>query len=177
MAVSRRNFLVAGQTLLAAAALPMKFFGAAGALGLGSSDAEILASANRGTFLPLVNSSFAVRSGLLTPAWLTLLSVEDMNPKTPIHATPMAVGLKRSKVAPPQLTDTFALQFYATGEKLEQGTYELEHHSLGRFSLFLVPSGTSTYIAVISHLLGGAPIAGPTKRVSPKGKAGVQAEL
>ena len=176
MAVSRRNFLVAGQTLLAAAALPMKFFGAAGALGLGSSDAEILASANRGTFLPLVNSSFAVRSGLLTPAWLTLLSVEDLNPKTPIHARPMAFGLKASRVAPPTL-DTFALNFYGTGEKLQQGTYELEHHSLGRFSLFLVPSGTSTYIAVISHLLGGAPITGPTKRVSPKGKAGVQAEL
>lgn len=175
MAVSRRNFLVAGQTLLAAAALPMKFFGAAGALNLGSSDVDVLASANRGTFLPLVNSSFAVRSGLLTPAWLTLLSVEDMNPKNPIHARPMAFAQRVPKVAPPAL-DTFALHFYGTGEKLQQGTYELEHHSLGRFSLFLVPSGTPTYIAVISHLLGGAPIAGP-KRVNSKGKAGVQAEL
>jgi len=176
MAVSRRNFIVAGQALLAATTLPMKFFGTAAGLEFGASNNANLASSTRNTFLPLVNSSFAVRSGLLTTAWLTLLSVEDMNPKSPIHAAPMAIGLKLPKVAPPQLTDTFALHFYATGEKLEQGTYELEHHSLGRFSLFLVPSGTSTCNAVISHLLGSAPVTGP-KRVNSKAKGGVQAEL
>ncbi len=169
MSVSRRRFLVAGQTLLAAAALPLKFFGAA-TLEFGSANTANLASWTKGTFKPLVSSSFAVHSGARTTAWFTLLSVEDMNSKTPTETAPMAFGLKPSS-APPPATDTFALHFHGTGETLQQGTYELEHHALGKFSLFVVPSGATTYTAVISHIESATPIRAP-KRLNRKAQAG-----
>lgn len=175
MYVSRRGFLVAGQTLLAAAALPTKFFGAS-SFGFGSSKAANLAFSTKETFLPLVNSSFAVRSGPLTTAWLTLLSVEDMNSKTFIQSKPItASGLKASRTTPTSI-NTFALHFYGTGEELQQGTYELEHHSLGQFSLFLVPSGKSTYMAVISHIRSVTPIE-PPMRINSKARVAAPAEL
>jgi hypothetical protein len=163
MDASRRNFLVAGQTLLALAAMPINFFGAV-ASSIFSSQAAKLALLTRETFLPLVNSKFAVRSGMLTTAWLTLLSVEDMNQKAPAVAIPMAVPPKTARTAPPQI-DTFALHFDLVGETLRQGTYELEHDALGRFPLFIVPSGTAKYVAVISRIKGsaGAPAPRPAR--------------
>jgi hypothetical protein len=170
MDASRRSFLVAGQTLLALAAMPVKFFGAA-ASSFAWSKAAQLALLTRETFLPLLNSSFAVRSGLLTTTWLSLLSVEDMNQKPPAPAIPMAVQPSAAKTVPPKV-DTFALRFHLIGEPLRQGTYELEHDSLGRFPLFIVPSGTATYVAVISHLQGsaGAP---PPRAAHAKDQPGV----
>jgi len=172
MDASRRNFLVAGQTLLAFAAMPMKFFGAA-ASSWGSSKAANLALLSRENFLPLVNSSFAVREGTLTMAWLTLQSVEDMNQKISAPMLPTAVPPKSAKGAPPKI-DTFALHFDLIGETLEQGTYELEHAALGRFPLFVVPSGASTYVAVISHIHGsaGGPVPQPVRH---KGQLNVPA--
>jgi len=172
MPVSRRSFLVAGQTLLAAAALPLKFFGA-GTLESASANTAKLASWTKGTFQPLVSSSFAVHSGARTPTWFTLLSVEDMNSKTPTETTPLAFGVKPPSLPQPTL-DTFALHFHGTGEALPQGTYELEHHSLGRFSLFVVPSGTTTYTAIISHITSATPIRAP-KRLNSKAQAGAPA--
>jgi hypothetical protein len=169
MPVSRRSFLVAGQTLLAAAALPLKFFGAA-TLEIGSANTANLASWTKGTFQPLVSSSFAVHSGARTTAWLTLLSVEDMNSKAPAKTAPMAFGLKALGLRQPTI-DTFALHFHGTGEALPQGTYELEHHSLGRFSLFVVPSGSTTYMAIISHIESATLIQAP-KRLNSKAQAG-----
>jgi hypothetical protein len=176
MFVSRRKFLLAGQTLLAAVALPTKFFGAASSLNLGSSGATILATATKATFQPLVNSSFSVQVNSLTTAWLTLLSVEDMNPKSPSGLKPMVFGLNAPKPAPQQTTDTFALHFYGTGETLAQGTYDLEHHVLGKFQLFVVPAGTSEYTAVISHLQTALPIRAP-KRLTPMAQVGAPKEL
>jgi hypothetical protein len=175
MAVSRRSFIVAGQTLLAAAALPIKFFGAATGIEPGSPNSSVLASATKATFLPLVNSSFAIVAGSLTNAWLTLLSVKDMNPKTSGQTEPMAFGLKPTKAATAS-TDTFALHFYGTGETLEQGTYEVKHRTLGQFSLFIVPAGPSLYTAVISHLLSAAPVTGP-KPLNSKAQMGAPAAL
>jgi hypothetical protein len=169
MPVSRRTFLVAGQTLLAALALPLKFFGAA-TLEFGSANSANLASWTKGTFDPLVSSSFAVHSGARTTAWFTLLSVEDMNSKTPIETAPIAFGRKALRTPQPAI-DTFALRFHGTGEALQQGTYELEHRSLGRFSLFVVPSGATTYTAIISHVKGAAPVRAP-KRLNSKAQTG-----
>jgi len=164
MPISRRGFLVAGQTLLAAAAFPTKFFGASTSE-FGSTNLD---SWTKGTFEPLVNSSFAVRSGAQTVAWFTLLSVEDM--KAPAQAAgPKALA------TPPVFIDTFALQFHGTGETLRQGTYELEHRSLGRFSLFVVPSGTTTYTAIINHLKSATPIR-PPKRINSKSRAAAPTE-
>jgi hypothetical protein len=163
MDASRRNFLVAGQALLALAAIPIKIFGAA-ASSFGSSKAANLALLSRESLLPLLNSSFAVRGGVLTMAWLTLQSVEDMNQKVSAPTIPMAVPPKPAKGAPPKI-DTFALHFHLIGETLEQGTYELEHAALGRFPLFVVPSGASTCVAVISHIHGsaGGPVPQPVR--------------
>jgi uncharacterized protein DUF6916 len=174
MPVSRRAFLVAGQSLLAAAALPMKFFGASAAE-LGTSNTSNMTAWTKSTFQPLVSSSFAIRSGLRTSAWLTLLSVEDLNSKTPAQTGQMAFGLKSLKTIQPTI-DTFALRFHLTGENLPQGTYDLEHPTLGKFSLFIVPSGATTYTAVISHILNGVTI-NPPRPVKSKPMAGAQAEL
>jgi len=174
MVVSRRKFLVAGQTLLASAALPMNFFGAATS-NVGSSKTANLAALNKESFLPLVNSSFRVHSGSLTRAWFTLLSVQDMNPGAPGRATSAAVLPRKPKSPVPPL-DTFALHFYGTGESLPQGTYEFEHPSFGRFSMFVVPSGKTTYAAIISHLLNAGPILAP-RPVHSKVQGGIPARL
>src|SRR5713101_8270339 len=82
MAVSRRHFLGLGRYFLAAVALPKKFVSDKLFSSSGRSETARLSSFSMQTFLPLVNSSFAVHSGSTTSTWLTLLSVEDMTPKT-----------------------------------------------------------------------------------------------
>jgi len=169
MPVSRRIFIASAQTLLAAAALPMKFFGAASNLGL-PPEANLL-TATKATFQPLVNSSFTVGgSGPLTRNWLTLLSVEEMSSAQP--AKPTTASASKTRATAPTVVDTFALRFYGTGESLPQGTYELENRKLGTFSLFIVPSGPSTYTAIISHVQSGASIPAPKRTVGAPIKAG-----
>ncbi|HYL76331.1 MAG TPA: hypothetical protein VEU96_19120 [Bryobacteraceae bacterium] len=158
---------------MAAAALPAKFLGAA-TLNFASSNSN-LGSWTKGTFQPLVSSSFAVHSGEQIAAWLTLLSVEQLSFNAPTKAAPMAFGIRPSK-APQTIVDTFALHFQGTGETLPQGTYDMEHHALGRFSLFIVPSGGATYSAIISHLESATPIRAP-KRLNSKSLAAAPREL
>jgi len=171
MDFSRRRFIVTGQALVAAAALPFRALGGAANLGSTPFHAVDLRSLTRASFLPLVNSNFAVASGTSPTAWFTLLSVEDMNPKS-AATTAMAVAPKKLKAAAAQ-TDTYALHFYATGERLPQGTYKFQHPLLGEFSLFIVPSGTNTYAAIVSHLLNPGRFPVPVK-AGPK--AGVRAK-
>jgi len=170
MDFSRRRFIVTGQALVAAAALPFRALGGAANLGSTPFHAVDLRSLTRASFLPLVNSNFAVASGTSPTAWFTLLSVEDMNPKS-AATTAMAVAPKKLKAA--AQTDTYALHFYATGERLPQGTYKFQHPLLGEFSLFIVPSGTNTYAAIVSHLLNPGRFPVPVK-TGPK--AGVRAK-
>jgi hypothetical protein len=168
MAVSRRGFLVGGQVLLASAALPTKFLGAVIGSSFSSAKTANLLSLNMASFKPLLNSSFGVRLGARTAAWFTLLSVEDLNQSAPARPTAMAVAPKPVKTATPA-TETFALRFQSTGDTLGQGTYEMQHATLGQFSLFVVPSGTSTYTAVISHFTAATQIL-PPKPVNAKGR-------
>lgn len=142
MGVSRRSFLVLGQTLIAVTAFPMKFWGA---IHNPSGKRANLASLDIANFQPLVNSSFAVGPEASPIAWFRLLSVEAMNART----TPSVTRLRR---APTVSVQTFALHFQATGEKLEQGTYDFDHPVLGRFAMFVVPSGPDTFVAIISHM-------------------------
>jgi hypothetical protein len=174
MPVSRRAFLVAGQSLLAAAALPIKFFGSSAAE-LASSSSPNMNAWTAATFQPLVSSSFAVRSGSLPSAWLTLLSVESLNASAPAQTAQLAFALKSLKSIQPTV-NTFSLRFHLTGESLPQGTYDLEHAALGKFSLFIVPSGATTYTAVISHLVNGATFT-PPRPVKSKPMTVAQAEL
>ena len=168
MTVSRRTLLVAGPTLLTATALPMEIFGQTFARGFRLNTAN-LAVMTKENFLPLVSSSFAVSTDSITRAWFTLLSVEEMNSQTPVQvpSTFMAISRQPAKNSPQ--IDTFVLRFYGTGETLAQGTYDLEHPTLGQFPLFVVPSGTTTYAAIISHLLNPGLVPG-TAPVKPKAR-------
>lgn len=158
MGVSRRTFLILGQTLIGAAAFPTKFWGA---IHNPSNKTGNLASLGIANFRPLVNSSFAVGPGASPIAWFRLLSVEPMNAGTkPASAT----GLRRVH---PVSTETFALHFQATGEKLAQGTYDFDHPVLGSFPMFVVPAGPDTFVAIISHMSSLAIPLPPTG--NPKG--------
>src|SRR5689334_18889226 len=137
MPISRRSLFRLGPALAAAAVLPQQVFGTSAA-GLGEKEANRLSRLSRETFLPLVNSRFAVRSGSNTLAWLTLLSVEDMNLSAPSFIVPMSVPPRPS--APPPRLDTFALRFWGTGESLPSATYILEGAGLEPFALFIVAS-------------------------------------
>ena len=150
MGVTRRQVFRLGQTLLAATVIPPKIFGA-------NQAAATLYSKDR--FRTLVNSSFAVQSEPAGRSWLVLLSVEDL--------VPASSSLRSSG---PSL-DTFVLHFYGSGEPLEQNTYELDHASLGRLSLFIVPGADSKYTATINRFLGAAPYAPPVRQTRPAAAA------
>jgi hypothetical protein len=154
LAVTRRQIFQLGPALLAAAAMPAKVFGGTPRPGLSDAEAALLYSKDR--FRTLVNSSFAVRSQAAARSWLVLLSVEDLT------AAPDALHAGQPRF------DTFALHFYGAGEPLSQNTYELEHATLGRFSLFVVPSGASKYTATINRFTGaGLPYEPPVKQTQP----------
>ncbi len=159
---SRRGFLKA--VLLAAlfAAVPLKnVLGQSwgdrdGNPGGGSSSAQDdpLANYTKATFIYYLNSVFQLRTGFGVVA-VTLLKVDDM--------------------APPKGGECFSLLFRGGGgPALPQGTYTVEHPSLGRFQLFLVPAGTDSngvqgYLATINRLsyddvLLAAPGGSPAKR-------------
>lgn len=107
MAVSRRDFLACGKSLLVAAALPMACVKAAKAAGVGPLKTLNLATATIQNFQPLVNSSFSVQGGPEPNIFLTLLSVQNMNGTSATSANSPAV-------------DTFALHFGITGTALEK---------------------------------------------------------
>jgi len=101
--------------------------------------ADPLLKMTRDSFTPLLQSSFVANSGATKTTWLTLIAVKDAS-------TP---GVTK--------TDAFTLYFQGVGEPLKQETYPLTHPSLGRFRLFIVPAGNSTYAATINHLVGPLP--------------------
>ena len=109
-----------------------------------------LLTIKRGAFTPLLGSSFITYSSSGKPAWLDLIAVDDMT-----AAPGPGIGIRGSIKA--QRLDTFALRFQGVGEQLTQRTYEFEHFSLGRISLFVVPTETSGYLAVINHLIDPLP--------------------
>ena len=126
MAFSRRQWLGMGPAILAASATRLR--GAA---------LERMPPLSREMFLPLVNSPFELTAGERR-VWLTLISVVELN-----------------RTNQPGL-ESFALRFYAPGTGLAQDTYTLRHDAAGSIPLFLVPSGDTGYVAVISHLTGSS---------------------
>jgi|SRR5579864_833930 len=167
MPVTRRQFIVLGQSLVAASLLPTRLLAASGTTN-NNGQSLSLDTLSKADFLHSVNSSFAVRS---SNVWLRLLSVEESTPK---NSDTMALMPRPPKTPAPQVA-SFALHFQGTGEALTQGTYELEHHSLGKFSLFLVPSGKTTYMAVINHFVNFVPTSYP-RAIRSKAQAATAAE-
>jgi hypothetical protein len=148
MVLSRRNLLTFGPALLIAGKSPIQ--GQQGKTGQGRG-----AYLTRANFEAVVNSSFEVHSASGQSSFLVLTSVENLtNAQDPSIAN-FAVPPRRAVSGPN--TDAFALRFYAAGATLGQGTYGVKHETLGAFDLFIVPSGTSGYVAVFNRLMGPRP--------------------
>ena len=133
LAVTRRQLLKAGgvSALAAAgAAWPQREPGVFGLSAPGH--------LSRATYLPLVGQNLRVVGAGAT---LELAAVDDLQ----------GHNLR-------DRDDAFALTFHGRrGSALEQGTYTLEHASLGRFPLFLLPGGRGRYRAVVDRSRGGRP--------------------
>jgi hypothetical protein len=144
---SRRKFLKAGVLAALFAAVPLKaVLGQSwkdrdGNPGDGSSpglqNPDPLATYTKAAFVSYLNSVFQLNTGFNVIA-VTLLKVDDM---------PSAKG-----------GECFSLLFRGGGgPALRQNTYNVDHPSLGRFLLFLVPVGTDEhgvqgYLATINRL-------------------------
>jgi hypothetical protein len=155
MPISRRSLFRLSHGLAAAAILPRRFLGSSAEARFGETEANRLFRLSRETFLPLVNSQFAVREGSETLAWLTLLSVEEIKLAAPSFIVPMAVAPPPS--APPPKLDTFAVRFWGTAESLPSATYIFEGGALEPFALFIVPSGNSSYTGIFNRFAGVPP--------------------
>jgi hypothetical protein len=178
MAISRRNFLLFGQAIVATTALPAKFLGASNSPKFGGSKNLNLANMTRESFLPYVNSSFEVDAGPGKSAWFTLLSVDELKPTKTGATVPMAVPPKPARTYSPQI-ETYALRFLLTGEQLPQGTYTLNHRDLGQFDLFVAPAASmGTYTAVVSHILTSmsALPPPPVRQLKPAGAGALQSQ-
>ena len=133
MEVSRRQLFRLGQVCLVAAAAPVKVFG----LSFDAGDDPFLALSSD-TFAMYLGTRFVTSGPSGNPASLVLSAVQRIPAANPDQSTPRV--------------ETFALKFYGVGELLPQDTYTFEHESLRRLSLFVVPSGTGTYTAIINRL-------------------------
>lgn len=134
MATSRRNFLKTGSLGLICAGLPGALakvvVGQPGVVGrLSQAYATSLPNFTREMFAPHLHTTFRVKTGS-TAVDLSLTRITDLK----------ALARVPSRIAG---KESFSLLFVAPGEaaSLGQDTYSIEHASLGRFSLFLVPVG------------------------------------
>lgn len=100
--------------------------GTAGQAAAGTIKRDPLLHLRLNTYQPLLRSTFTLE-----------------HPHGPIAARLVEVTEERARGRrETRPRETFSLIFEAKrGEPLPQGTYSLEHPSLGRFSLFLVPVG------------------------------------
>lgn len=152
MVVSRRGFMKQGSLLVVAATASLA--SVEHVLGL-DSDARPLGidqvnlpnsgksaplSLTKATFAPYVNTVFRIYSDTSKTLKTTLVSVGDIGPVPDNNSAGR---------------ECFVLKFRGT-EPLPQNTYRIEHDVLGRFDLFLVPTGKNKkgryYHAVINRL-------------------------
>jgi len=116
---------------------------------------------SRGQFAGVVGTNFKIiLPDNAQAVWITLLAVEDLPGITPVNPASFAVPFKQSSVAPS--TSGFFLKFGGS-TPVAQGTYLIEHDSLGQFALFIVPAGNGeqVYTAVINRLNAPTIIAVP----------------
>jgi len=145
--VSRREVLQLGKACLVIAG-PLRLLGNDSGR-RGSQD-----GLSRQAFNAVLSSGFNTQDQKGNPIVLVLTAVLDPMPVVSAPGTPEL--------------DTFLLQFYAASDPLPQGTYNLQHPILGSFPLFIVPSGGSTYTAVINRLKTPLPPAYSIPQRAPK---------
>lgn len=97
----------------------------------------------RKSFAALLRTAFVTRTAEGKDVTLVLTAVED-GPASASAASAVAL-------------DNFSLEFSSAGESMAQGTYQFKQATLGTISLFIVPSGSFTYMAVINHLMAPLP--------------------
>ncbi|HEX8144748.1 MAG TPA: twin-arginine translocation signal domain-containing protein [Pyrinomonadaceae bacterium] len=159
MFISRRKFLQAGTVIAVAAGVPLKtavvVTGKRNAPPQSSSPVgaqastpvktntlnhDSLASYTKATFAAHLNSSFVIKSKRARAVEVKLVEINDAGP-----------------VPDQQLSgkECFSLVF-RTSQRLRQDVYEIEHATLGKFELLLVPVGKdrkgSYYEALINRL-------------------------
>jgi hypothetical protein len=147
MSVSRRKFLRAGSLVALSAALPLSVF-AQGFKGRDgnpgdqqAAQPDPLANYNKAVFSSYLNSIFQLYTGY-SVVEVALVEVKDLLPP----GTPATDG-----------RESFSLVFRGGSTALRQNTYRIDHPSLGRFQLFLVPGGpdsvgAQSYVAIINRL-------------------------
>lgn len=191
MAVSRRIFLHQGVlAAVACAASPVFALGSQRSVG-GSEDTgplskqpsiggsnnwqdhtAALQGMSREQFAGVVGTNFKIiLPDNAQPVWITLQAVEDLPEIVPVNPASFAVPIKQSAVVPvAPSTNGFLLKFGGS-TPVAQGTYLLEHGSLGSFALFIVPAGTDVYTAVVNRLNAPTIIAVPFATGSGAGSA------
>jgi hypothetical protein len=164
MSGSRRKFLKAGMVAALFAAVPLKsvlsqsWKDRDGNPNDGSSPGfqnnDPLATYTKAAFLSYLNSIFQISNGF-TVVEVTLLKVSDMSA--------------------PKGGECFSLLFRGGSRALPQNTYTINHPSLGKFLLFLVPAGPDDngaqgYLATINRLsYADALIPAPKAATRPSG--------
>ena len=146
MSINRRKFLRAGSLVALSAAIPLK-----SVLGQGirkGSDGnpqkatpDNLANYNKAAFESYLNSIFRLYSGSAVVE-IALVEVKD-------------IGSTTAKPQPG--AESFSLEFRGGTRTIDQGTYWLDHPSLGSFQLFLTPgktddNGAASYVAIINRI-------------------------
>lgn len=193
MAVSRRIFLHQGVlAAVACASSPVFALGSQRSVG-GSEDtgalprrpsiggsnnwqdhAAALQGMPRELFAGAVGTNFKViMPGDAQPVWITLQAVEDFPEPVPFNPASFAVPIKQSSVAPVAPSSTGFFLKFGGSTPVAQGTYLLEHGSLGQFALFIVPAGNGqqVYTAVVNRLNAPTIIAVPFATGSGAGSA------
>jgi hypothetical protein len=157
---SRRRFLAASAATLAAAALPTGIL--AEQLG-----ANVFTNASLGAYTQglLTQANFTSVTGSVFTAslpdgsyrYLTLRSVAaaPVSSRT-TNAAPRSVAAPKITLNTSVQVSSFALVFDVQGDAIPQGSYLLDHGTLGSFVIFLVqgqtPAGTPTCVATFASL-------------------------
>lgn len=146
MSISRRKFLRAGSMVALAAAIPVSVLGQSWKDKDGNpvdqgAQPDPLSHYNEAAFKSYQNSIFQVYTGH-SVVEVELVRVKDLPTGGP---------------AAPAGSECFSLVFVGGSKAFEQGTYRIDHPSLGSFLLFLVPSGADdvgaqSYVATINRI-------------------------
>lgn len=140
MASSRRDFLKKSSLVAVAAAVPTGI-----ARGLSNREVvtplEVESELTKAAFLAQLNTQFRIKHAR-SQVVVKLIDVSDLKHRK---------GARKGK-------EGFSLLFReASGTSLSQGTYQIQHEKLGKFSFLLVPVVTKrkemdTYEAIVNRL-------------------------
>lgn len=149
MGISRRGLLQLAPVLAAAGVIPKRL--------LADSPSASFAELSQASFGGCVNTAFEAVDAGAKSIWVTLTSVEDQTAQVAESNRSAWSALPRRASGEPPRLDAFALHYYGPPGSLAQGTYTMNHATLGSFAMFLVPQGYSSYIAIVNRLIGPLP--------------------